>query len=478
MTEIELRVPLGLGEILQDTVYKAGKYESVAFGLVSHAHLGGRDTLLLRHVIPLPESAYRNTHCHGAMWSGTAMAPVICQAVDENLGIIIFHAHQHEGLPQLSRDDSASAGQILPVFRQRVPARPHGSIVLSRTNAGGIVLMPGEEQPRTEITVRWYGVSILKWDARKTSGAGTVSPIFQRQALVVGRLGQDTLQHAKVVVVGLGGGGSHVVQQFAHMGVGDIIGIDPDRAERTNQHRLIGWDRLWAWNRRRKVDLMRYLVWRIGTGSRFRSIHAKVPDPLAIEALKEADVIIGCLDNLHARLDLQDLAWRFLIPYVDIGVSIRPIEDVQDNGPRVAIGGNVITLIPGGFCLWCCGFLSDEKLALELNGPNRGYFQGRAGEAQVVSFNGIVASQAANEVLQLLTGFAGTGIRKTDVAIDSDSEDQRGFKKLNGTSGTLQEWGSRRRATCTNCSGILAQGAVTWNAPVKEQPSTEEALSV
>jgi len=464
MTEIELRVPLGLGETLQDTVYKKSAHEYVAFGLVRHAYLGGRETLLLRRVVPLPDSAYRKTHSHGAMWSGAAMAPVICQAVDENLGIVIFHAHQHEGIPQLSRDDRASADQLLPVFRQRVPTRPHGSIVLSRTNAGGVVLMPGEEQPRTAITVRWYGASISKWGREEPNGARPVHPIFQRQALVFGGPGQDILQHAKVAVVGLGGGGSHVVQQLAHMGIGEIIGVDADRAERTNQHRLIGWDRLWTWVRRRKVDLMRYLVWRIGTGSRFRSIFAKVPDPLAVEALKEADVIVGCLDNLHARLDLQDLAWRFLIPYVDIGVSIRPVEDVQDNGPRVAIGGNIITLIPGGFCLWCCGFLSDEKLAGELNGPNRGYFRGREGEAQVVSLNGLVASQAVSEVLQLLTGFAGTGIRHADVVVDPDGTDQRGFKKLNGTSGTLQEWGASQRSTCTHCSGTLARGAVMWGA--------------
>jgi hypothetical protein len=116
--------------------------------------------------------------------------------------------------------------------------------------------------------------------------------------------------------------------------------------------------------------------------------------------------------------------------------------------------------------LWCCGFLSDEKLALELNGPNRSYFQNRTGEAQVVSFNGVVASQAVIEVLQLLTGFTGTGIRRADVAVDSDGAEQRGFKKFNGTSGTLQEWGASRRSTCAHCTVTLARGVVTWSAAI------------
>jgi hypothetical protein len=100
---------------------------------------------------------------------------------------------------------------------------------------------------------------------------------------------------------------------------------------------------------------------------------------------------------------------------------------------------------------------------LELNGPNRSYFENRAAEAQVISLNGLVASQAVNEVLQLLTGFGGNGIRTTDLVTDGDGTQQRGFKKLNGTMGTLEEWGSSRRSTCSHCAATLARGAVSWS---------------
>jgi hypothetical protein len=441
MNEVELRVPLGLGETLQDTVYRQGSHEYIAFGLVSHAILGALDILLLRRVLTLPESEYRKDIRHGATWCGVAMIPIIEAAVSEGLGIVIFHAHPHAGLPTLSNDDCASADRLLPMFRQRVPTRPHGSIVLSRTHASGIILMPDESQFWTAIAVRWYGAAISHWPATDDSVTNPADPIFHRQTLVVGGPGQEIMRRARVAVVGLGGGGSHVVQQLAHLGIGEIIVIDADRVEATNRHRLIGLTRLDVWLKRRKVDVMSRLVQRIGNGSRCSRIAQKVPEPVAVEAIKRAHIIVGCLDNLHARLDLQELSWRFLIPYVDIGVSIRPVEDSSDSDPRVSIGGNVITLIPGGFCLWCCGFLSDEKLALERNGPNRSYFQNRTGEPQVVSFNGVVASQAANEILQLLTGFAGTTIRFAGVASNQDRTEQRGFKKFNGTTGTLEEWG-------------------------------------
>jgi hypothetical protein len=44
-------------------------------------------------------------------------------------------------------------------------------------------------------------------------------------------------------------------------------------------------------------------------------------------------------------------------------------------------------------------------------------------------------------VLQLLTGFAGSGIRHADIVVDHDGQSQRRFKKLNGIDGTLLEWG-------------------------------------
>jgi hypothetical protein len=462
MSEIELRVPLGVGEALRDVVFRRGRHEYVAIGLVSHARLGDRDVLFLRQLFQLPESAYHPEAGHGAAWNGTAMIPAIAAAVDLGLGIVVFHAHPHDGLPALSGDDRGSANRLIPMFRARVPTRPHGSIVLSRTHAAGLVAMPGGDVAPTKTDVRWLGASIIDWRTAEIRSAVPDPGSFARQLLVVSDDGQRTLANARVGVVGLGGGGSHVAHQLAHSGVGEVILVDADRASPTDRHRLLGLTRFDVWLSRRKTAVMRRVVRRIGMGTRCRTIAKRLPEPDALEALKTADVIVGCLDNLHARADLQELSWRFLIPYVDVGVNIRAINDPEPDGPRVSIGGNVLTLIPGGFCMWCCGFLSKEKLDAELAGPNRNYFENRAGEAQVVSLNGIAASQAVTEVLQLLTGFGGRGLRRADVALPDQSTLQRGFRKLDGVRGTLEEWGGTRRPDCTFCRSTLAAGVVAW----------------
>lgn len=60
-------------------------------------------------------------------------------------------------------------------------------------------------------------------------------------------LGENSVQiltNATVAVVGLGGGGSHVAQQLAHLGFGNFILIDPDKIELPNLNRTV-----WAPNR-------------------------------------------------------------------------------------------------------------------------------------------------------------------------------------------------------------------------------------
>src|SRR3990172_7653469 len=74
-----------------------------------------------------------------------------------------------------------------------------------------------------------------------------------------------------------------------------------------------------------------------------------------------------------------------------------------------------------------------------------------------------LAADTTYEVLQLLTGFAGTGIRFSDVASNQGSTEQLGFKKFNGAAGTAEEWGAARRSTCERCAATLARGPLAWS---------------
>jgi molybdopterin/thiamine biosynthesis adenylyltransferase len=443
---IEIRIPANLVRTIKDAVAYHCFRESVAFALASHARVQGKTLLLVRKVVTLPDEAYLRGSGHGAKWRGRAMLPILNEAIERKLGVVLFHTHSHPGPVCLSGDDRQGADRLLPVFQNLIPFRPHASVVFSEDHAAGMILLPDRTDYEEHVKIRWLGKVILEFpDQPDEASNAEEDESHHRQMLLIKSAGQKILRKATITVVGLGGGGSHVVQQLAHMGVGQIVGIDNDRADNTNRSRLVGLTWLDVFLRRRKIAVMRRLVQKIDRQVKFTGVPYALPHQEAIDALKESDLVVGCLDNLHARADLQELAWRYLIPYIDIGLLIQPIA----GGDVVSIGGHVAMLIPGEFCQWCIDMLTDKKLNAEAGGRPRSYFHGTDAQAQVVSFNGILASQAVSEVLQLLTGFA-------------PPDPQMSLKKFNGLEGTLEKWVVERNPRCNNCGSSLGAGDVVW----------------
>jgi molybdopterin-synthase adenylyltransferase len=207
-------------------------------------------------------------------------------------------------------------------------------------------------------------------------------------------LGPDSdavLDAATIGVVGLGGGGSHVVQQTAHMGIGRYANADPDIIEDTNTNRLIGGTLADVGAKRPKVEIAERLIRGLNPKARIVS----VPDNwhAAVDDLKLCDVIVGAVDSFKEREQLERFARRHLIPYIDIGM------DVHDLGEKgFLVSGQVILSMPGSPCMRCCGFITDERLEQEAK------LYGAAGSRpQVVWSNGVLASTAVGLLTQILT---------------------------------------------------------------------------
>ncbi|HLH93957.1 MAG TPA: ThiF family adenylyltransferase [Xanthobacteraceae bacterium] len=199
------------------------------------------------------------------------------------------------------------------------------------------------------------------------------------------------LNAATVGFVGGGGGGSHAVQQSAHMGIGGYVNVDPDIIEDTNTNRLVGGTLADVASKLPKVEIAERLIRGLQPGARVIS----VPDDWhkAADDLKLCDVIVGAVDSFRAREELERFARKHLIPYIDIGMDVH---DLGKNGFLVC--GQVILSMPGAPCMRCCGFITDERLAQEAKR------YGAAGSRpQVVWSNGVLASTAIGLMTQLLT---------------------------------------------------------------------------
>jgi len=232
---------------------------------------------------------------------------------------------------------------------------------------------------------------------------------FTRQSFL-GRASASILADARVTICGLGGGGSHIAQQLAHLGVGHFRLIDPDVIEASNLNRLVGATQADVEARMPKVEIARRTI---------RSIRPWADVEVAEKKWQQADhlirdthVLFGCLDGYQQRDYLEGAARRFLLPYVDIGMDVT-----QMAKGSFAIAGQMIMILPSGPCMRCLGFLTDQRLSQEEN---------RYGDAginpQVVWTNGMLASLAVGAFVKLITPWFDTKETYTWLELEGNAQ--------------------------------------------------------
>jgi hypothetical protein len=196
-------------------------------------------------------------------------------------------------------------------------------------------------------------------------------------------------------IVGLCGGGSHLVHQLPLVGVSKFVVVDPDIAEERNRNRLLGSTPTDVEAARAKSAIAERVIRSINPDAAVTARQSRWQG--AIDDLRRCDVIFGCVDSYRERDDLERFCRRFLMPYIDLGMDVH-----EASGGSYGISGQVVLSSPGGPCLWCLGILNEKRLRQEA---------GQYGEAgsrpQVVWPNGVLASLAVGLFVQLVCPWHG-----------------------------------------------------------------------
>ena len=133
-------------------------------------------------------------------------------------------------------------------------------------------------------------------------------PDYSRQLLLkeVGAAGQAALERARVLIVGLGGLGSPVLQYLAGAGVGYLGLVDADNLDPSNLHRQPIYALADAG--KPKIDLARAAIHKINPSVQIET-HAKTFDAdNALQLTRSYDLIIDCTDNFRAKYLINDAA--------------------------------------------------------------------------------------------------------------------------------------------------------------------------
>ena len=206
-------------------------------------------------------------------------------------------------------------------------------------------------------------------------------------------LGEDSeqvLRDTIIGVAGLGGGGSHVVQQLAHLGIGNFVILDDDTIDDSNLNRLVGGQFADIEPQTSKVEIARRLILGINPKAKVIGVKAQWQDE--IERIKTCDIVVGGLDSVRAKHELEGFCRRFLIPYIDMGMDVHELDG------EFLIAGQAVLSMPGKPCLQCLGVVRQD--ALDEEGRRYG---AAGGKPQVVWPNGVIASSAVGLIVQLVT---------------------------------------------------------------------------
>jgi hypothetical protein len=233
---------------------------------------------------------------------------------------------------------------------------------------------------------------------------------FDRSIRCLGEDGQHRLAHTHVVVAGAGGLGSHITEQLARIGVGELTAVDPDVVEPSNLPRIAGAAPHHVG--RPKPDVIREAVYRANPDTAFTEIQGRIQDHTS--RIAAADLVVSTIDNATAKSTLNQDCVRHLTPFVDAGSRIDT--ERKGNGPEITAIKGLMQLVAPGVTAWfdCYGRGNTEQARIDdMTGDeldeeiSQGYVDADVADSQpaITAINTAIAGATLQTVLKLVTRY-------------------------------------------------------------------------
>jgi molybdopterin/thiamine biosynthesis adenylyltransferase len=143
------------------------------------------------------------------------------------------------------------------------------------------------------------------------------------------------IHDTKCLVAGAGALGNETVKCLVLSGFRDITVIDTDHVVISNLNRCVFF-RNSDVNKGTKSEILAERASVLDRDAKITAMNARIQD---INEWNDFDIVLGCLDNISARLHANAHTYHHGIPYVD--------------GSTDGMNGKVFVVIPGGPCVQC-----------------------------------------------------------------------------------------------------------------------------
>lgn len=426
MKKYKLKITRNDFEELNRLVMTNKPNEAGAFALAGIAELDNQVDVLVRRPIEIPKQLVPVQNEYHLEVSPQAINGLIALCESNGLGAVIAHSHP-EGRLNYSPSDDYGENRIANSLRDFIPAKaPIVSLLFTQNAVTGRVWLPDRSKPIGLDEIVVIGHYIQGIEIRKTLSERLLElGLYDRQVRAFGNDGQKAISKARVGIIGVGGTGSPIAEQLVRLGVKDIVIIDPDTFSPTNLTRVYGT----FYKSTRKINLLpndkanlvASHLKKINPRVRVRAIKQNVILDTVAPLLLDRDIIFLCTDEHWGRSIVNQLAYQYLIPTINVGVKIS-----STNGTITNAVGALDVLRPDVACLWCKQFLRSKRISAESTPISKrqslleeGYVEDLATkEPSVISFTSSVASSATSIFLHMFTNFMGESGNISRISFD------------------------------------------------------------
>ena len=347
--EVFLRLSGGHYNSLKSHLLSQDGKEGIAIVYCKPTYLG-KTILLVADIDCVAHDSCATRTTSQLRWPGEALAKAQSVAEDNNFGLILIHSHP-SGFSGFSSTDDASDQAVIPSIYNgwlgREPAPLCGSAVMTPDGAIKAHIYDRKINPQNVHVVSVNGDDILRFvdDKGKVRKTGLHSPMAFSHAMT------DALSGLHAAVIGVSGTGSIVAEQLARMGVGRLTLIDFDHIEHKNLNRILNSTLVNVEQQDLKVHAFAKAVHAYAPKTIVTPIVSTIVSRRAVLASAESDVLFCCVDSQEGRQVCDLISQAFILPLIDIGVSI-PTR--RDSGGEVHVSDVLARLDyvqPGGASL-------------------------------------------------------------------------------------------------------------------------------
>lgn len=207
----------------------------------------------------------------------------------------------------------------------------------------------------------------------------------------IGWLDINTVSRARVLMVGAGAIGNEVAKNLVLSGFRDITVVDMDGVVNSNLARCLFFSEKEAANGGLKAEIVANGMMALGPGIKVTAITKKIQDQ-GDGFVRNFDVVLGCLDNVLARLYLNAQCYYNAIPYVD--------------GAMDGLRGKVQVVIPPETPCLECGMNSSHGRIVEqrfsCTGNDVSLFLPKVGAE--ITTTSIIGAMLVREAVKLVSG--------------------------------------------------------------------------